>query len=85
MSDPKKRFETYEPTEAQAVKIEEVNSAYRFVNVLLQRIRPPKDYPLALDYWSQAVRTLEDSVIKARMAVIYNDAIQKVETEEGKE
>ena len=78
----KKRFERYEPTPAQAKKIEEVESAYKFVYTVLLGLRPQVQLgqgALALKYLGQSVDQLEDSLTKARMAILYNDNIKEEE------
>lgn len=76
MAEAKKRFERYEPTPAQAKKIEEVESAYKFVYTVLLGLRP-EQAALSLKYLGSAVDHLEDSLTKARMAILYNDNIKE--------
>lgn len=74
MPDPKKRFENYQPTPEQGEKIQEVDSTFKFAYTVLQKLRPEKadGNALALRYIGQAVDSLEEAWIKAKMAIIYN-------------
>lgn len=81
MAEPKKRFENYAPTPAQAKRIDEVNNAFKFLYTILQGLRPTEQGQVyATKYLNQAVDSLEDAWIKSKMSVIYNDTI-KEETE----
>lgn len=80
MGTEKKRFERYEPSPAQAKKIEEVESAYKFVYTVLLGLRPEAgDKGLTLKYLGSSVDHLEDSLTKARMAILHNDNIKQEE------
>ena len=72
-------FEIYEPNTGQAKKIEEVQSAYKFLYQILRGLVPPKEYPQSLDSLRKAISHLHDSWRDANQAIIFNDAIQKQE------
>ena len=74
MVAPKKRFENYQPTPEQALKIAEVDSSFKFVYVVLQKLKPgPADKGYSLKYLNHSIDHLEEAWIKAKMAVIYGN------------
>lgn len=92
MSEPVKKvrhpFDPIVPTAAQQVKLEEVNSAFKFVYEVLKGLRVEATNPAAPtinEFVKYARRELHQSLIDARQAVVWNAEIKEQAEKKGGE